>query len=74
MSDDVRFDRDKMMDEVARVLTRHMCVPVAHIRSSCEQSPTNPDHLVIDMTFVGTRGRMWTAVDRMREAVDERHE
>jgi len=64
------MDKDKLIDELAKVVARHLRGSVAHLSSSLEPSNLDPEKFYLSFKFLVVR-RSWTAIERMREAVED---
>ena len=63
-------DKDKLIDELAKVVARHLRGGVAHLSSELKQSEFDPQLMYLEVKFLITK-RPWTAIERMREAVED---
>jgi hypothetical protein len=65
----MELDRQRLIDDLAAVVARHLRGSVAHLSSSLEPSNLDPKQFYLTVKFLVAR-RPWTAIDRMREAID----
>lgn len=62
-------DIEAMVDEVAKVVAKHMHGGVASLGTEIKSGTLSPADTMVEMRFMVVR-RPWTGMDRMRDSID----